>query len=141
MFILTRNSIPCESIKSLFALDVMTGRIKETMMHYSKYKPFKYDPTDSFTRYVIDMAYCELLLGIGRFRDEACWEPRKRIIQKHNEKNARGGNLMIKPNILRLKNTRCGENNRLTRLVPLCLAFSFIQCFGIIILITNLKNI
>lgn len=30
----------------------MTVRIKQTMMHCPKYKPFKYDPTDSFTRFL-----------------------------------------------------------------------------------------
>lgn len=53
MLFLTRNSIPCRSIKSFFAFHVMTVRIKQTMMHCPKYKPFKYDPTDSFTRFLM----------------------------------------------------------------------------------------
>lgn len=58
MFFLTRNSIPSNSIKSFFTFRVMTVRIKQTMMHYSKYKPFKYDPTDSLTRLLTVFANC-----------------------------------------------------------------------------------
>lgn len=62
MCFLTRNSIPCESIKSFFTFRVMTVRIKQTMMHYSKNKPFKYDPTDSFTRFTIVIVNCNLFM-------------------------------------------------------------------------------
>lgn len=51
-----------ESIKSFFAFRVMTVRIKQTMMHYSKYKPFKYDPTDSFTRFAMVIVNCNLFM-------------------------------------------------------------------------------
>lgn len=108
-------------IKSFFAFRVMTVRIKQTMMHYSKYKPFKYHPTDS------QHAWSEFRCrrrGSARILWTFCivLGAAKRIIQKHNEKNARGGNLMIKLNILRLK---VYARKSTDSLVPLCLAFSF----------------